>query len=83
MTKMRCIVNWSLPDCDLLALEGVEDGLALAFGGLEFLEVLAVDEEAGDETDEEAGDEEDEVGHRLGKFELRNLGVHFGLGADD
>jgi hypothetical protein len=41
--------------------------------------VLAVDEQASDETDEEAGDEEDEVGHRLGKFseEGRELGFKF------
>jgi len=63
MTKMRCIVNWSLPDCDLLALEGVEDGLALAFGGLELVEVLAVDEEAGDEADEQTREEEESDVH--------------------
>ena len=60
-------------------LERVDDGLALVLGGLEAVGVLAVDEEASDETDEEAGDEEDEVGHRLGKFseEGGELGFEF------
>ena len=50
--------------------------------------MLAVDEQASDETDEEAGDEEDEVGHRLGKFseEGGELGFEFrdplGVGLD-
>ena len=41
--------------------------------------MLAVDEQASDETDEEAGGEEDEVGHRLGKFseEGGELGFEF------
>jgi hypothetical protein len=38
-------------------LQRVDDGLALVLGGLEAVGVLAVDEQASDETDEEAGDE--------------------------
>jgi galactokinase/mevalonate kinase-like predicted kinase len=49
----------------LLALEGVEDRLALAFGGLEFLEVLAVDEKAGDEADEQTREEEESDEHGI------------------
>ena len=50
--------------------------------------MLAVDEQASDETDEEAGGEEDEVGHRLGEFseEGGELGFEFrdplGVGLD-
>lgn len=60
-------------------LQRVDDGLAFVLGGLEAVGVLAVDEQASDETDEEAGDEEDEVGHRLGKFseEGGELGFEF------
>lgn len=41
--------------------------------------MLAVNEQASDETDEEAGDEEDEVGHKLGEFseEGGELGLKF------
>ena len=49
-------------------LQRVDDGLALGFGGLEFVEVLAVDEETTEDADEQAGEEGVDVGHgiRLG-----------------
>jgi len=45
----------------LLALESVEEVLALGFGFFEAVAVLMVDEDASDEADQEPGEEEDEV----------------------